>query len=324
MPKRPHISFVIAARNGEHDKSFLVRLRTVLRLRSAFAARHKLSCEFIIVQYNPPMNQPFYEETLADLATDAMPIRIITVPESFHKKIAPGRRGPFLEYVAKNIGIRRAHGEFILSTNLDIVYSDEMVARLTQPLEKDAVYEARCRDLNIREIADSVDPDMALVMCRDHVDRVWTEHGLFYVSWSRWFRRFLNKPKPKNLWMAPLFNPIRKWLAGQPVIKDVAAGHFTLAHRDAWATVRGYDQQKLIDSYLDSYVIGMFACNGFKQIVLPQPIYHIKHNINPALAHQDTQTITRDMRAMAATGIPYATYPENWGYPKEQFAESVL
>ncbi len=322
--RNPNISFIIAARNGEHDNSFLMRLRTVIRLRSAFVARHKLSCEFVIVQYNPPKSQALYENALTDLATDAMPIRIITVPESFHARISNGRKGSFLEYVAKNIGIRRAHGEFILSSNLDIVYSDEMIARLTKSFEKDTIYEAQCHDLNIREIADSIDPDIALKICQNHVDRVWTEYGLFYVSWSRWWKRFLRRPKLKNLFMAPFFNPIKKWLAGSPSIKDVAPGHFTLAHRDVWNAVRGYDQQQLIDSYLDSYVIGMFACHGFKQVVLPQPIYHIKHNINPSLAHQDNSKYMQDMNAMIKTGVPYTTYPENWGFPDEQFKEVIL
>lgn len=328
MANHPHISFIIAARNGEHDNSFLMRLRTVLRLRNAFVARHKLSCEFIIVQYNPPESQPLLEESLTDLVSDAMPIRVFTVPESFHARIAPGRKGPFLEYVAKNIGIRRAHGEFILSTNLDIVYSDEMIARLAQPLEQNVVYQARCHDLNIREIADSVDPDIALQMCRNHVDRIWTEYGLLYVSWSRWLRRLLNHRRPlsfiRNLAMCPLYNPIKKLLPTQP-IKDVAPGHFTLAHRDAWAKVRGYDQRQLIGSYLDSYAIGIFACHGFKQVVLPEPIYHIKHNINPLLREpMGVEKFKQDMKMMAVTGTPYAIYPEDWGFPEEQFSEQRI
>lgn len=326
MNSQPRISFIIPARKGGYDNdSFTTRLRTVLRLRSAFVARHKLSCESIIVQYNPPLNQPPYEEVLADLATEAMPIRIITVPESFHKKIAPNHEGPFLEYVARTIGIRRAHGEFILSTCLDVVLSDEMIARLTQPLEKDALYEARSHHMGIREIADSASPDVALEMCSNNVERVFTEYGLFYASWSRWWRRFLNKPKPKNLWMAPIFNPVRKWLAGEPLIKDVDAGNFALAHRDAWAAVRGgYSQQQLVNAYLDSYCVGMFACHGFKQIVLPQPIYHIRHNINTSREYVDVKKFERDMLAMANTGVPYTVYPENWGYPEEQFVETTL
>lgn len=322
------ISFVIAARNGEHDSSFLKRLRTVLRLRNAFVARHQLPCEFIIVQYNPPKSQPLYEDALVELATDAMPIRVITVPESFHDRIASGRKGPFLEYIAKNIGIRRALGEFILATNLDIIYSEEMVARLAQPFAKDTVYEARCHDLNIREIADSIDADTALKMCRNHVDRIWTEYGLLYVSWSRWLKRLLNHQHPfsfiRNLAMCPLYNPIKKFLPAQP-IKDVAPGHFTLAHRDAWAAVRGYDQWRFIDSYLDSYAIGMFACHGFKQVVLPEPIYHIKHNINPLLRKpMGVERFKQDMKIMATTGKPYTVYPKDWGFPGEQFSDIML
>lgn len=327
--KHPRISFVIAARNGEHDNSFLKRLRTAIRLLRVFIARHRLACEFIIVQYNPPQYQPLYEEALVDLATSAMPIRIITVSESFHHRIAPNKKGLFLEYVAKNIGIRRAIGEFILATNLDIIFSDEMVNRLTHPLESDTVYQARCRDLNIREIDDSIDADAALQICHKNTYRIWTERGLFYISWSRWWKRLLHHLRPlsfiRNLSMCPGFNPIRKFLSSIQSVKDVAPGHFTLAHRNAWTQVCGYDQQRLIDSYLDSYAIGVFVCHRFKQAILPEPIYHIKHNINPLLSEpMGVEKFKQDMRDMALTGIPYTTNPENWGFPDEQFSEVTL
>jgi hypothetical protein len=176
--------------------------------------------------------------------------------------------------------------------------------------------------LSIHEIADSAHADTALQICRKYTTRIWTEYGLLYVSWSRWWKRFLNKPKPKNLLVAPCFNLVKKWLGPRP-IKDVAPGHFTLAHRDAWAKVRGYDQQKLTDVDLDSYNIGMFACHGFRQEVLPQQIFHINHAHNPLRQLPDGK-LEREMKAMATTGKPYTVYSENWGYPEESFPEQYI
>lgn len=322
MVDHPKISFVIAARNAEHDDTFLTRLRTVLRILNVFVARHHLSAEFVIVQYNPPVSKPLLERALADLPVHALSVRVITVPETFHARIAPGRKGPFLEYVAKNIGIRRAIGEYILVTNLDIVFSEEMITRLTGPLTPDVVYRANRHDLGIYEIPDAIGVDDAVALCKKSTNRIWTSHGLLYTSWPRWWHRFMRRPRLRNLLMAPMFNSLRT-LFPPRTIHDAAAGDFVLAHHNAWAQVRGYSQD-LVDAHLDGYNIAMFVCHGFRQVILDEPIFHINHTQNPSREMPDVKKYKYDLAVMAKTRKPYTEYSENWGFPKEHFPESLV
>jgi hypothetical protein len=324
MSEHPRISFVIAARLGEHDDSFLGRLRTTLRILDALVTRHHLSCEFIIVQYNPPSGKPRIEDALKDMSLKAFPIRIITVPPAAHAQLAPpSRTGVFAEFIAKNIGIRRAQGEYVLVTNLDIIFSNEMIARLAQPLDRGTFYRANRRDLNIYAISETLNADQALALCHTCTDRIWTEYGLLYTSWQRWLKRFLKRPGLKNIFMAPIFNPLKK-ITSAKFVHDGAAGDFLLAHRDVWYEVHGYDQRQVYDLYLDSYILGILVCRGLKQIVLSQPIYHINHHQNPTRLGPDFEKFKRDMQSMAETGIPYYTYPEYWGFPDERFEENLL
>jgi hypothetical protein len=86
-------------------------------LREAF--KH-IDYELIIVEWlgNETGERPSEWKFIKDERT-----RIITVPYAFTSKICPER--PFHETHAKNIGIRRARGDMILSINNDCLWLDE-------------------------------------------------------------------------------------------------------------------------------------------------------------------------------------------------------
>jgi hypothetical protein len=76
--------------------------------------------------------------------------------------------------IGKNVGIRRASGNFILATNVDILFSQELVDYLGQKmLEEDKIYRVDRTDVpsNVSEIAEY---DERLRYCREHVIRVAT------------------------------------------------------------------------------------------------------------------------------------------------------
>lgn len=50
--------------------------------------------------------------------------RQITVPAQKHAELG-GPRDP--QYEAKNIGVQRARGTFVLTTNADVLLSDEII-----------------------------------------------------------------------------------------------------------------------------------------------------------------------------------------------------
>ena len=68
---------------------------------------------------------------------------VITVAYERHVLIHFGRVLPLFQMIAKNVGIRRARGEFVLATNIDVLFSDELMVRIAQrDLRADRLY--RC------------------------------------------------------------------------------------------------------------------------------------------------------------------------------------
>ena len=59
---------------------------------------------------------------------------------------------------AKNVGIRNAEGKFILCTNIDIVFSSEMIEYLSLQKQEDKVYRADRYDIDFDRF-DLIDPD---------------------------------------------------------------------------------------------------------------------------------------------------------------------
>lgn len=77
-------------------------------------------------------------------------IRFIVVPLSVHKKYNSSAKINLVLPAAWNIGIRRAKGQFILPTNTDILFSDELISFLSlENLKKDIFYRTVRYGVNI-------------------------------------------------------------------------------------------------------------------------------------------------------------------------------
>jgi hypothetical protein len=107
--------------------------------------------EIIVVEWNPPKNPPRLVDTIRWPTWTHGIIRLIEVPEQIHQELPNAEKMPLFEYLGKNVGIRRARGDYILATNPDIVFSrallefiagqtpDERQTRATGPTGKTAV-----------------------------------------------------------------------------------------------------------------------------------------------------------------------------------------
>jgi hypothetical protein len=89
--------------------------------------RFGLDTELIIVEWNPPEDNPRLKEVLRLPQGEHFYVRIITVPSSYHKGLSYSNYLGLFQMIAKNVGIRRASGRFVLATNIDILFSNEMV-----------------------------------------------------------------------------------------------------------------------------------------------------------------------------------------------------
>jgi hypothetical protein len=179
----PYISVVVAARNDNHGGDMLVRMQAFLDSWIAQAQRYNLSSEIVIVEWNPPADRPKLIESLR-WPSDPAPcaIRFVEVPPEFHERFAHSTAIPLHQMIAKNVGIRRARGRFVLVTNLDIIFSAALMQFLAERrLEPGVMYRIDRLDI-ASDLPAGVGIDELLSFCRSHVLRVFAREGGFPLA----------------------------------------------------------------------------------------------------------------------------------------------
>jgi hypothetical protein len=124
----PLLSVVVTSRNDNHGGTLLRRMQTFVNHLLAQCQRHQLHAELIIVEWNPPADRPPLVEALRWPDEHSLcRVRIIEVPAALHQRFRHAQALPLFQMIAKNVGIRRARGRFVLATNIDILFSDELM-----------------------------------------------------------------------------------------------------------------------------------------------------------------------------------------------------
>jgi hypothetical protein len=168
----PYLSVVATARNDDHGGNPLYRTQLYINGLVAQATRYRVPTELVLVEWNPPADRPRLAEVLRWPASEWCDVRIIEVPNELHSTLEHSDRLPLFQMIGKNVGIRRARGEFVLATNIDILFSNELMEHLSaQTLEPERVYRADRVDVPA-EIDPSWSMDEQLTFCRERAIRV--------------------------------------------------------------------------------------------------------------------------------------------------------
>jgi hypothetical protein len=132
-----------------------------------------LTIEIIIVEWNPPRDRPRLGEILrASHDTDWVSVRIIEVPPEIHSMMNHSDSLNLFQMIAKNVGIRRARGEFVLATNVDILFSDELIEYIaSKKLEGGKYYRADRYDVPY-DVPRKRGIEEQLAYCRENLLRV--------------------------------------------------------------------------------------------------------------------------------------------------------
>src|SRR5437899_509792 len=123
----PYLSVVVATRNDDHGGDPLKRLQALVNTFDAQCAVNGLDAELIVVEWNPPPDRPSVGSLLRLPDSGFCTYRFIQVPADLHHRLRYADVLPLFQMIAKNVGIRRARGRFVLATNIDIVLSNELV-----------------------------------------------------------------------------------------------------------------------------------------------------------------------------------------------------
>jgi hypothetical protein len=179
----PYLSLVVTARNDEHGGNLLGRMQIFVDGWLAQARRYNIPSELIVVEWNPPADRPPLAEAL-QWPADPGPcdVRFITVPPEVHGRYQHGTNLPLYQMIGKNVGIRRARGRFILATNIDILFSDELAEFLSkQQLLTDRMYRIDRYDA-MSDVPAEAPIEEQLAYCRSHLIRVNRRDGTFDVA----------------------------------------------------------------------------------------------------------------------------------------------
>ena len=195
--EKPLLSIVVTARNDDHGGSFLQRMQMFVNGLLEQAARYRLNSELIIVEWNPPADRPRLADALRWPAyAGPCTVRIIGVPSAIHHRYAHSAKLGLFQMIAKNVGIRRSHGHFVLCTNIDVLFSREvMLFFASGRLGTRDMYRVDRLDVS-SDIPVGASLDEQLEFCDRHVVRVnvrWRTVPPDEVGWIGMSRAYWRK-----------------------------------------------------------------------------------------------------------------------------------
>lgn len=294
LNEKPYLSIVAASRNDDHGGNPLIRTQIFINTLARQCERYRLPAELIIVDWNPV-------DGLAGLAAVlTLPAhsrychaRVLTVPSSLHQRLKYAEALPLFQMIAKNVGIRRAQGQFVLATNIDIIFSNELMQFIAkQSLDTQKLYRVDRND-----IPSGLTKEASL---DEVVHYAWTNP-------IRVHRRHQPEDLVKQFYGEELF-PRKCQLNGVSETKQEgvqvlhngqgwevrpdrsvdmthlhtnACGDFTLLSRQGWMIIRGYPEFEAYSFNIDS--MGMISAHyaGFEEVSLLPPCvcFHIEHQM---------------------------------------------
>lgn len=322
----PKISFVVAARNDDYGGNFLHRMQVFVDCLLRLWRRYEFNGELIIVEWNPPEGKPRLAEALSwPPATPSGRVRVIEVPGAAHRRLPGSDRIPMFEFIAKNVGIRRARGEYVLATNADIVFNEELIKSLgSNHFSPQCFYRIDRYDVG-RLVPLGLSVDEQLRFCAENAVRVRSAMGTIPLRYlarqnSKTYRDYLQKLTPRGA---------MRWVMTKFVFRlhTGAPGDFTLMARERWHELRGYPEFAAQKSHLDCYLCFMSKSLGLRQRELKSPmrIYHQEHGYSKSGgAETDYEVYWRDTMKMWRLRKPLIRNSETWGLGNEELPETTI
>jgi hypothetical protein len=249
-------------------------------------------------------------------------VKIIQISEELHKKYPGSERLPLLEFVGKNVGVRRARGEYILVTNPDIIFPQTMIKFLAEAdLSARRFYRATRYDVTVPTAPAA--PDDYLVYCKNHVARI----NAYLGSFDNKISGRLNLKRIAFSWLGYLIWRYKFFPLPMPFTN--ASGDFMLMHRDHWHALHGYPEIIGSDKYglfhIDTFMVYEALFLGLKQVRLSHRlrIYHLEHG-RPRILNLAGQAIEDTQNKLLNARKPVIINDNAWGLGDDVLPEQVI
>jgi len=238
------ISAIIVSRNDNYGGN--LNERATYCLNSAINTFE----EVLYIDWNSPTHSLLYD--IKDNITFQGNLKhFVITPEiaSFLTNNDPNAQ-KCCEVLARNIGIRRAIGDWVVSTNIDIIHPkrDEL-NKLISGLSNETFY----------------------TISRRHTD--WEQINRINNKYSEWelLREQLIEESTERHFD-------EKTIEGDDYSLINCSGDFQIAHKNVWNEVRGFEEDLIYSLYADTNVQKKAVMHGFGLKALYEPaLFHINH-----------------------------------------------
>ena len=236
--RAPYLSLVFTGRNDDFGGDFNGRFFRALRFNHEHLTSAGIPHEFVFVEWRPITGRPYLATVLAEAFPELGPaeLRSFVVDATYHDALSLNPRLQFQEFIAKNVGIRRARGSFILTTNTDIYLSRGVLGTLAERLlESNVLYRAPRHDLKGHSDVSFLDWDVL------EDERNW---------------EIVNKIKP------PLYTN--------------ASGDFLLLDWQTSHRLRGFNEiYRTAKIHMDGNFCVKAYASGVRLVDIGAPVYHV-------------------------------------------------
>jgi hypothetical protein len=276
----PFLTVVLTGRNDDHGVDFRSRFFRTLAFNHRELSTRGIAHEFVFVEWAPDSRNAL----LVDLVGDAVPaldrscFHGYVVDARYQEALSLNPRLQYLEYLAKNVGIRRASGRFVLSSNCDVLLGRRVLDVLEQgALEARVVYRAARHDLKMSVDGSRLDWDML--------------------------------EDSRNLERRP---PVLK-----PPLMGGGTGDFLLLDRDSFHELGGFNEVYRVTRVgLDQNFVVKALSSGLAIRDIGGPVYHMNHPgsyqlTRHAYAGRESEAPYGDIR-WHSRGVIYVNRP-TWG-----------
>ena len=307
----PYISVIFVNRNdnygGDQEKRFHLFLQYYAKIVEEFPDLF----EFLICDWNTPQDRLALKDQYDWSVLKR--VRHYIVPESLHHRLCPSKSRPILDYVGRNVLIRRAQAPFAMIINQDIFISHSIVSLLSKrKLSHDCFYRADRLDFDASSIESVENVETFEKTACAHIMAVHMRPNdlmqpmSHQISAQKSFEAYVTKALPdekseksgliygKSIQQQKMMNLFWKFLGKIfPKVKVTstsfykryflhtnASGDFLIASKKAFEKVHGFVESSDFYMHTDSYICVQLFAAGFTQVILslPHKVFHNDHS----------------------------------------------
>lgn len=322
------LSFVMALRDPHYGPKngmdSLHRMHLAVNVLVHWANVYSLPCELVVVEWNARAPFEFFHRMRWPPTMGRVVIRWMDVPPCVHTRFPNSDVMPLHEPMARNVGIRRARGTFVLATNPDIIYPRRLMQALARGrFSEHAFYRVDRVDVG-SHVSLTAHPEEIEKLCRQGCFMRHALYGSFPIVPSRFPASLLEFSTRRR--------ELRRYWRGEGAVACPdglhrnASGDFFLMHRDDWLRVRGYPELAT-HSHVDSILCWVADSWHLRQVILRRhAIYHLDHSrgSHGSLPQTDWPSWYRTWVEHKRTGAPMIVNGPEWGLADEHVVERVL